>query len=707
MIAPAVPRFRIGCDIGGTFTDGVIMREDTGEFWITKTPSTPSDPSKGFARCLVLLVEEGAAKPPQIVHVFHGTTVATNAIIERQTARTGLITNDGFTDVLEIGRQQRAKLYDLQQEKNPPLVPGRWRLGVKGRMDARGNELVALDRDAIRAAAGHLREQGIESVAVCFLNSYRNAGHEEDAAAILRQESPNLYVSTSAEISPLFREFGRVSTTVVNAAVVPIVDRYLAAIERDLHSSGFVAPLHIMQSNGGLIRSRHARKQPVNIIESGPAAGVIAAAFIGQLAGFGNVLAFDMGGTTAKVGLIKDGEPQIMPDYEVGATARAGQYETGAGYPVTLPVIDLVEVGAGGGSIAWVDSGGALKVGPRSAGADPGPACFDLGGTKPTVTDAHLVLGRLNPGHLLGRKMTLAPARAVGAIESEIVDRLDLDLHAAALGILEIANANMLRALRLVSAVRGYDPRDYVLVAFGGAGPLHAGKLAEELDIPVVVVPRSPGVTCALGLLVTDVRHDYMRTCIVPTEGGDLGEVRDLVARLQARARDDLAAEGFAADRMLLAVSADLRYRGQAYELTVAAPAGGVDAAWAARLTERFHDFHHTTYGHSSPGLPVEIVSVRVTASGLVPKPRLHEVEPALGPAGEALTGHRPVWFEAATPVERCAIYDRYALKAGHRFEGPAVVEEMDSTVVVYPGWRVEVDRFGNLIMRRAQRNGA
>lgn len=695
------PGFRVGCDIGGTFTDGVIMREDTGEFWIAKTPSTPLDPSKGFARCLALLVEEGNARPQEVVHTFHGTTVATNAIIERQTAQTGLITNDGFTDVLEIGRQQRAKLYDLQQEKNPPLVPGRWRMGVKGRMSARGEEIVALDRDAIRAAGRRLREQGVESIAVCFLNSYRNANHEEEAAAILREEFPDLYISTSAEISPLFREFGRVSTTVVNAAVVPVVDRYLAGIERDLHRGRFPAPLHIMQSNGGLIRSENAKKHPVHIIESGPAAGVIAAAFLGKLAGFDNVLAFDMGGTTAKVGLVKNGEPQVMPDYEVGATARTGQYETGAGYPVTLPVIDLVEVGAGGGSIAWLDAGGALKVGPRSAGADPGPACFNLGGTKPTVTDAHLALGRLNPDHFLGSKMKLVPENAVGAITNEITNHVSLSLHKVALGILEIANANMLRALRLVSAVRGYDPREYVLVAFGGAGPLHAAKLAEELDIPAVVVPRSPGVTCALGLLVTDVRHDYMQTCIVPTVGDDLNEIRNLVSRLKVKAQDDLAADGFLADRSVLGISADLRYRGQAYELTVSAPSQDIDASWAAELTRRFHEFHHTTYGHSSPDLPVEIVSVRIAASGLVPKPRLQEIEPAATPADDAITGHRPVWFDSTSPHDKCAIYDRYALKAGHRFNGPAIVEEMDSTVVVYPGWRAEVDLFGNLIMRR------
>jgi N-methylhydantoinase A len=695
--------YRIGCDIGGTFTDGVIMREDTGEFWIAKTPSTPSDPSKGFGRCLGLLVEAGETKPQQIVHTFHGTTVATNAIIERQTARTGLITNDGFTDVLEIGRQQRAKLYDLQQEKNPPLVPGRWRMGVQGRIDARGEEIAELDREAVKKAGRNLAEQGIESVAVCYLNSYRNSKHEDETAKILREECPELYVSTSAEISPLFREFGRVSTTVVNAAVVPIVDRYLAGIERDLVSGGFPAPLHIMQSNGGLIRSEHAKTQPVHIIESGPAAGVIAAAFLGKLAGFENVLAFDMGGTTAKVGLIKNGEPQVMPDYEVGATARTGQYETGAGYPVTLPVIDLVEVGAGGGSIAWVDSGGALKVGPRSAGADPGPACFGLGGTKPTVTDAHLLLGRLNPDHFLGSKMRLEPTRAVDAIETHVTSHVGLERHAAALGILEIANANMLRALRLVSAVRGYDPREYVLVAFGGAGPLHAVKLAEELDIPAVVVPRSPGVTCALGLLVTDVRHDYMQTCIVATDGGDLAPLLDVAARLQSRARDDLAGEGFAADRSILSMSADLRYRGQAYELTVPAPAGAIDNIWAADLTRRFHEFHHTTYGHSSPSLPVEIVSLRVTASGLVPKPKLHEIAAATGPADEAMTGCRTVWFEAEQPVSQCAIYDRYALKSGHRFEGPAIVEEMDSTVVVYPGWNAEIDRYGNIVMRRAR----
>ena len=335
-------------------------------------------------------------------HVFHGTTVATNAIIEQKTARTGLVTNEGFTDVLEIGRQQRPKLYDLQQERPAPLVPRRWRLGVRGRMSANGEELTPLDHDGVRAAGRELARGGVESIAVSFLSSYRDPRHEREAAAILEEEVPDLFVSCSAEISPLFREFGRVSTAVVNAAVVPIVDRYVAGIEQHLAQQGYPGKLYIVQSNGGLIPAEKAKRHPVHIIESGPAAGVIAAAFIGRLAGFDNLLAFDMGGTTAKVGLVKNGRPQIMPDYEVGATARTGQYETGAGYAVTLPVIDLVEVGAGGGSVAWIDRGGALKVGPQSAGADPGPACFGSGGTEPTVTDAHLMLGHLNPEQFLG-----------------------------------------------------------------------------------------------------------------------------------------------------------------------------------------------------------------------------------------------------------------------------------------------------------------
>lgn len=704
MSAGSSHKYRIGCDIGGTFTDGVIMREDTGEFWITKTPSVSADPSKGFANCIDLLMAAGHAQADEIVHTFHGTTVATNAIIERKTANTGLITNAGFTDVLEIGRQQRAKLYDLQQEKSAPLVPGRWRLGVDSRIDARGEVTVELDSQGVRAAGQRLQDEGVESVAVCYLNSYRNPRHEHETADILRKEFPNLYVSTSAEISPLFREFGRISTTVVNAAVVPIVDRYVTGIEEGLADRGFKSALHIMQSNGGLIRSDRAKEQPVHIIESGPAAGVIAAAFLGRLAGFTNVLAFDMGGTTAKVGLIKNGEPQVMPDYEVGATARAGQYETGSEYPVTLPVIDLVEVGAGGGSVAWVDGGGGLKVGPQSAGAQPGPACFGLGGEEPTVTDANVVLGRINPGHLLGRRMTIDASLAASALDKQISQAVGLALHEAALGIIEIANSNMLRALRLVSAVRGYDPREYAIVAFGGAGPLHAGKLAEDLDIPTVVVPLSPGVTCALGLLVTDVRHDYMQTYLTPIVGGRMDELASLLSQMLERAQSDLRADGFSSDDSVFSIAADLRYRGQAYELTVSAPAGCIDEAWAAEMARRFHDQHQLTYGHSSSGLPVEIVSLRVTSNGLVPKPRIHEIASASEPISTAVTGHRPVWFEKAGPVSDCPVYDRYALRAGHAFSGPAIVEEMDSTVVVYPGWKVEVDKYGNLVMRRQHR---
>ena len=696
--------YRIGCDIGGTFTDGVIMDEATGEFWITKTPSTPADPSRGFARCVDLLLVEARTEPGRVPHVFHGTTVATNAIIEHKTAPTGLITNEGFTDVLEIGRQQRAKLYDLQQERPVPLVPGRWRLGVRGRMSAHGEEISPLDGDGVRAAGDALKRDGIESVAVCFLNSYRDARHEREAAAILKKHFPDLYVSTSAEISPLFREFGRVSTTVVNAAVVPIVNRYLSGIEAHMASRGYPARLHVVQSNGGLIPADKAKRHPVHIIESGPAAGVIAAGFVGGLAGYKNLLAFDMGGTTAKVGLVKDGEPQVMPDYEVGATARTGQYETGAGYAVTLPVIDLVEVGAGGGSIAWVDPGGALRVGPHSAGADPGPACFATGGSEPTVTDAHMTLGRLDEQHFLGGKMRLESGLARRAVADRIATPLGMNLETAALGILEVANSNMLRALRLVSTVRGYDPRDYVLVAFGGAGPLHASRLAGELAIPTVLVPPSPGVTCALGILVTDMRNDHMRTCIEPTDRPDLGHLRQVIEGLEQRGRDELAVQGFSGNRVRVVRAVDVRYRGQAYELTVPAPAGAIDAAWVEAVDHRFHAQHATTYGHAAPGTAVEIVSLRVAASGLLPRPRMKEAKPAAGPVEAAIARRRPVWFSAAGPERECRIFDRYRLGVGHEFAGPAIVEEMDSTTVVDPGWKVLVDRFGNLVLTDLER---
>ena len=691
--------FRIGCDIGGTFTDGVIMHEDSGDVWITKTPSTPADPSHGFARCIESLLDEAGARPRMVRHVFHGTTVATNAIIEQKTARTGLVTNEGFTDVLEIGRQQRAKLYDLQQERPVPLVPGRWRLGVRGRMSAKGEELTPLDHDGVRAAGRKLARGGVKSIAVSFLNSYRDPRHEREAVAILEEEVPDLFVSFSAEISPLFREFGRVSTAVVNAAVVPIVDRYVAGIERHLTQQGYPGKLYIVQSNGGLIPAEKAKRHPVHIIESGPAAGVIAAAFIGRLAGFDNLLAFDMGGTTAKVGLVKNGAPQIMPDYEVGATARTGQYETGAGYAVTLPVIDLVEVGAGGGSVAWIDRGGALKVGPQSAGADPGPACFGIGGTEPTVTDAHLVLGHLNPEQFLGRRMRLYPDRARDAM-ARVREPLALGLQEAALGVLEVANSNMLRALRLVSTVRGYDPRDYVLVAFGGAGPLHAAKLAEELSIPIVLVPPSPGVTSALGILVTDVRHDYMRTCLEPTDGADVIRLGHVMEELERSGYAQLSEEGFAGDRVVLARAADVRYRGQAYELTVPAAGGRLDAGWVADVKQSFHEGHQKTYGHSAPGAPVEIVSLRVTASGLVPKPRIKRLAAASGRVDDALSGRRPVWLSSEAPIADCPIYDRYKLGAGHELRGPAIVEEMDSTIVIDPGWTASVDGFANLILR-------
>lgn len=692
--------YRLGVDIGGTFTDIALIDETTGRIYTDKVSSTPQDPSGGFMEAVQRLLAKQQIAAKDVAYIVHGTTIATNAIIEGKVAPTGFITTEGFRDMLEIARQIRPTLYDLQFEKPRPLVPRHRCFGVPERLNAGGTVLTPLDEKALRQVAHALRAEGVEAIAVCFLHAYANPVHERRAGAILAEVFPEAVVSLSAEVAPEFREYLRASTTAINSCIRPVVARYLQRIEDRL--AGLAAELLVMQSSGGVYTFAAARQKPVYMVESGPAAGVIAAAHLGQARGYQQVISFDMGGTTAKAALIQDGAPSVTKDYEVGTTAQAGLGATrGAGYPIRTPVIDLVEIGAGGGSIAWVDPGRILRVGPQSAGADPGPACYGRGGTHPTVTDANLALGRLNPSYFLGGEIAIDPVAAQRAIEQHCARPLGMDWVEAAHGIVEIANTAMVNALRLVSVQRGYDPRDFALVAFGGAGPAHANRLAALTEIPVAIIPQSPGTASALGLLVTDLKHDYATTLIQRLDQVDSQTLEQTFRTLEAQGRETLGREGMAEAAMEFRRQVDLRYVGQSHELTLPLAAGALGPAQLAQLLAQFHRTHERAYGFSAPEEDVELVSVRLSAIGQIAKPALAPLAKA---AGEATAkGNRPVYFAEREGFVDCPVYDRYALGADAVVQGPAIVEEIDSTTVVHPQYQVRVDEVGQMVLTAAE----
>ena len=693
-------RYRLGVDIGGTFTDATLLDKESGAVTVDKVSTTPRDPAVGFIDATMSILEKAAVEPDAVEFVVHATTVATNSIIEGKVAETGFVTTGGFRDMLELARQMRPSLYDLRFEKPPPLTPRHRCFDVPERLDAQGRVLLELDEDAMRDVAQALEREGVDSVAICFLHSYVNPLHERRAAEILRQVSPGVEISLSAEVAPEFREFYRASTTVINAAVRPIVSRYIESIEEKLRAVGLHSELLIMQSSGGVYTSGAAREKPVFMVESGPAAGVIAATYLGTSLGYPNVISFDMGGTTAKTCLIQDGTPRVTKDYEVGGKAAPGTGSArGSGYPIRTPVIDLVEIGAGGGSIAWVDAGGILRVGPQSAGADPGPVCYGKGGVEPTVTDANLVLGRLNPEYFLGGGVALDVDAARAAIEVHCSSKLGLELVEAAHGIVEIANTAMVNALRLVSVQHGYDPRDFVLVAFGGAGPLHANRLASETEIGITLVPLSAGTTSAMGLLVTDLKREYTTTTITRAADVDLAELTASFAALEERGSADMSRESVPAADIAFVHQIDMRYLGQSHELTVGVPHGRLEERELAAVVEQFHREHDRAYGHSAPAEPVELVNLRVTVVGRIAKPQPRQLPTFDGGIGPALKSRRQVFFAESEGFVDCPIYDRYLLSAGSVVEGPAVVEEFDTTTVLHPGYQASVDRFGNLLL--------
>jgi N-methylhydantoinase A len=677
---------RIGVDIGGTFTD-LVLSED-GRLKIHKLLSTPQNPAQAMLAGLEAISE---GRLEAISRVSHGSTVATNAILERKGARTALITTQGFRDILAIGRQNRPVLYTLHPQLPPPLIPREWCYEIPERLDYTGAVLTPLDRAALDRVLDDMAAQGIESVAVCFLYSYVNPAHEQAVRTRILQRGllQEWQIALSCEVLPEFREYERASTVALDAYVRPVMSRYLQQLEDSLPKT---SSLWIMKSDGGVISARHARQQAIQTALSGPAAGVIGAFHVAKLAGYDHIITLDIGGTSTDVALCP-GAPIRRPESEID------------GLPLRIRLLDIETIGAGGGSIARLDAGGALRVGPESAGADPGPIVYGRGGKQITVSDANAVLGRLDEAHFLGGRMSLDVDAARAAIE-QLADQMNLNVEAAAQGIVNVANVNIDRALRRVSVARGFDPRDFTLVAFGGAGPLHACEVAERLEIPRVLVPRYPGVLCALGLLAADVALDYNRSVLGVVKEDTQEQLQVYLDAMIAQAGGELAREGIDEQDMVFNGLVDMRYQGQAYELTIAFsnPPPGLlpasreeekDGVWG--LVQRFHEAHERVYGHALPGRTVEVVNLRLQAVGMVEKPVLEE-ESISQNGGVSLQvaflGHKE-----GLNGEIMALYDREALPPGACFDGPALAFQLDSTVYVAPGWSARVDGWRNLVV--------
>ena len=696
-------RLRIGIDTGGTFTDVVAVDETSGEMFTTKTPSTPGDPSMGVLdgiRKILELIARATPAPhaaPAVAAVSHGTTVATNALLQERFPGLGLITTQGFRHVLEIARQAVPRGYGNSYfwVKPERVVPLHLVREVPERLNFRGEVLRPFDEAGAVAAARWFRDHGIESIGVSFIHAYANPEHERRMRAVLEREHPGAHVSISSDVLPEYREYERTVTTLVDAFVKSRVAAYVGAIQARLDGElGAGVPFYVMKSNGGVISAREVAAQPITTILSGPAAGALGASVLARAAGFDRVLTADAGGTSTDVCLVEHGLPGLTTD---GAVGR---------FPVKVPMIDIVTVGAGGGSVAWIAPDGGLKVGPRSAGADPGPLCYGRGGAEPTTTDAHLVLGRIPP-RLLGGEIPLSVERAGEGIAA-LATRLGLGTARAAEGILEIAAWNQANAIQQVSVKRGLDPRDYTLVAFGGSGPLLAGRLVDLLHLRAALIPLSPGNVSAFGLLTVDLKNDYVQTFVQRHDRLDHAAVNAHLTRLEGLARAALASEGFAEPEMRIERTADLRYFGQAWEVAVELPAGAIDERSAAVAADRFHEAHEQRYGysyrratgHGATGRQaMEWVNLRVTGIGPIARPKRRERPPGDGRPARALSGIRSVVF--SEKAVECHVYERARLAPSDTLSGPAVIEEYGATTVVYPGQRVEVDGFGNLILTR------
>jgi N-methylhydantoinase A len=690
--------YRIGVDIGGTFTD-VVFLSSGGHVLARKVASTPDDYSRAVLEAIDNGVKELGIGPDSVSEVSHGFTVATNAIIENKGAKTALITTEGFRDVLELRRNRVPRLYDLYYEKPPALVKRQLRLEVRERLNFQGEVLRPLDNADVDEAVDRILEEEVEAVAVCLLHSYANPDHEQQIGQVIRQRAPDVILTLSSDLLPEMKEYERTSTTVINCYVRPVVERYLGRLIEGLQRMGISVPLVVMQSNGGLATSKIAMEKPVYCIESGPAAGVVGAYHLGSRLGLDDLMTLDMGGTTAKASIIENGEILQAPEYEVGGDISAGhRLLRGSGHILRVPSIDLAEVGAGGGSIASVDRGGSIRVGPQSSGAVPGPACYRLGGQDATVTDADVLLGYLNPEYLLGGDFPIDRDLAEEAITRDVAMPLGISAVEAAHGIHLLVNSNMARALRAVSSERGRDPRRFVLFSFGGGGPVHAAGLAEMLDINRMVVPPFPGVFSSFGLLLANVEHHFVRTYFKIFDQLQVSDLAEILDGLWEEGRQQLRAEGFADSAQQIVTQVDMKYKGQVSELTVLMPPGKVTQKTLSELGEVFAEEHVKSFGYRTDA-PYQMVNLRVIARGLSQESRTPErldlpVSDRNGPSKRQVYFGGDIGWIDTTVIDRGGLTDNPA-------DGPLIIEEYDSTTVVPPRWRASVDSWRNIILEK------
>lgn len=689
----------MGADIGGTFTDLIVVNSQTGEFSIGKTLTTPDDPSIAVETAINETLTGSGVRPDQVQHLIHGTTLVTNAMIERKGAKTALLTTGGFRDSIEIGRETRYDLYDLMLEQPRPLVPRYLRFDVPERTLADGSIHRDLDLTYVRRLAAELSEKGIEAVAICFLHSFTNAAHERAARDVVLEVAPDIRVSISSDVVPEIREFERASTTIANVYVQELVEKYLRRLEERLDAMGFCGSFYLMLSSGGIATVDTTVRFPVRLLESGPAAGALAANAYALAAGHRDLISFDMGGTTAKICVIDDGKPLIAHDFEVD---RIYRFKKGSGLPIKLPVIELIEIGTGGGSIARVDSLGLLKVGPDSAGADPGPVCYGLGGENPTVTDANLVLGYLDPAYFLGGKMSLDADRAREQIEVKIAQPLGMSVEEAAWGIHRIANENMANAARVHALERGKDPRRFPLFAFGGGGPVQAYRIAEALGSPELLAPLGAGVMSTVGFLSAPLAFDFVRSWSTELHELDWDRANGLLCEMQLEGEALLIESGVPLAEIAHRRSADMRFVGQGHEISVPLPEGPLTAQTCDGLRAEFDRVYRELYERSGPPVPIEVINWRVVTSGPRPSAKLQITNTGVDAetAEDTLKGTRNAYFPETDAFLQTPVYDRYRMKPGMSLIGPAIIEERESTVVIGPDAVCRIDANYNLVVR-------
>ncbi len=677
---------RVAADIGGTFTDFVSLDEETGRIIEEKAHTTPAN----FAEGVIYAVKKSGISLSEVSYFVHGTTVVINAITERKGAPTALITTKGFRDVLEIGRANRPDMYNYFYKKPVPYVPRKYRYEVEERVSNRGEILIPLNEEELLSVASKIRESGIRSVAVCFINSYANAGQEQKAGKILAGQLPDAEITISSDLLKVWREYERTSTTVLNAYVKPAARLYLDTLKDTLKEMGLKEEPHAMQSNGGTATFERAKEVPISLIESGPVGGVIGGAALGKVINEPNIITFDVGGTTAKTSLISKGQVKITTEYKLEWTPLF------AGYPVKSPVVDIIEIGNGGGSVAWIDEVGVLKVGPKSAGADPGPACYGKGGTQATLTDANLVTGRIDPDNFLGGTFKVDTEKSRQAIKP-IADYFKISVEEAAMGIIKTAAGNMLNALKLVSVRRGYDPQDFAMLAQGGNGALLSPYLARELKVKKCIIPNLPGTFSAWGMLMTDLRQDFMQTCIMPFGNADLKIVNDIYGRMEEEAVSIFKRQNIKEKDILFIRTAEVRYAGQEHAVSTPVASGAVTKESIKECREQFDMIHEQKYTFSLPEAGAEFVGFNLTAYGVVLKPEIKKIGKG-GNLEGAVKGERNVMYEAYGGI-LCKVYDRMKLGRGDRITGPAIVEESKSVTVLCPDQTLEVDAYGNLII--------